>query len=112
MALTVTTTRPRALLRKIYEAIAGGIVTTWMCDADGDFTHTSPQWGSRLWLRPETTDGKLHLTTIPRQGQRISVVTYAYYHGHFTQMLLTHFDEDFNEVSASAQAGYGDKIGR
>jgi hypothetical protein len=72
MALVVVTPRPRALLRKIREAIAEGDVTTWKYDSDDDFTHTSEQWGGRLWLRPVAVDGALRLRTVPPRGERIS----------------------------------------
>jgi hypothetical protein len=112
MALSVVTQRPRALLRRIREAIAEGTVTTWRVDGDGDLTHTSEQWGGRLWLRPTVDDAELRFTTVPPQETRISTVAYAYYHGHFIQMLLTHFDGDFETVIATADASLGDRLGR
>jgi hypothetical protein len=112
MALVVATARPHALLRRIREAITEELITTWTCDSDGDFTHASEQWRRRLWLRPIAGDGELVLRTVAPENRRITTVEYAYYHGHFAQMLLTHFDEDFDDVTATAHPDRGDRLGR
>lgn len=112
MALIVATRRPNALLLRIREAIRDGEVTTWVCDPDGDFTHMSDQWGGRLWLSPRANGvgHELVFRTVPRKEQRISTSAYAFYHGHFAQMLLTHFDDGFDTVLATAQPARGDRL--
>lgn len=45
MAVYVKTDRPRSLVRKIREYIREDEISVWELDADGDFTHSSSQWG-------------------------------------------------------------------
>ena len=65
MTLTVNTSNPSHLLRRIKEAIDEGTVRTWSYNARGDFTHKAPQWNEQAWLRPRIAPRALHFNLIP-----------------------------------------------
>ena len=97
------TASPKTLLAKIKDAIAAGHVTTWSCDADGDFTHTPPQWRAKAWLRPIVVPGKaLKLNIIFAVSTENRREVYAVYHGRMLEMMLAHFDSNFDTSTASA----------
>ena len=104
MAIHVTTVNSQGLLDVIYAAIDNGHIETWIYDADGDFSHDTPdeQWIGEAWLHPEVSPGVLDLNIIPPQ-QGLSKEAYAIYHGRFIEMLLAHFDDDFVQAIATAQ---------
>jgi hypothetical protein len=111
MALYVFTDTPKALLRELKEAIAEDRVVTWSYDSDGDFTHLPPQWHRRAWLRPLVEDDRLIFTILPPRGEKISRATYGVYHGRFIEMLLSHFDQKFHKITATAMPARGDNVG-
>ena len=102
MAVTVFASDPEGLLRAIVAAIQGGRIRTWSCDADGDFTHTAGQWRRQAWLRPKSRADQLVFGILPPKGSTLTKVVYGVFHGRFVEMLLTHFDERFSRVTASA----------
>ncbi len=104
MAVVVYTANPSLLLGKIKTAIDTETVETWIVDADGDFTHEPNQWRNKAWFRPYVASGVLQFGLVGPEGVQVSTVVYAVYHGRFIEMLLTHFDGDFSNATATAQA--------
>jgi len=111
MAVIVTTENPQGLLDSIYAAIDEGSIKTWSYDDDRDFSHDTAdeQWVGEAWLRPTIADGVLMLNVIPPK-KTVTMEAYAVYHGRFIEMLLAHFDDDFSEAFATAQASGEDRI--
>jgi hypothetical protein len=110
MAVIVHATDPAALLQAIRAAIKDGSVQTWSVDSDGDFTHSPDQWRLKAWFRPKTADGRIIFRILTPQKTTMTKVTYAVYHGRFIEMLLNHFDTQFQNVSASALPTEGDQV--
>lgn len=110
MAIRVSTAQPSALLAAIKKAIDQKKVETWSYDSDGDFTHTPPQWNQKAWLRPSVQSGALVLNILNPRGVQITKLVYGVYHGRFIEMLLTHFDDNFIDASASAAVLQGDIV--
>jgi hypothetical protein len=102
MSLIVKTSKPKALLAKIKNAIDDKSIETWEYDGDGDFTHTPDQWRNKAWLRPTIEEGQLSFRLLPQKDVKLTKVVYGVYHGRFIEMLLTHFDEDFTALTATA----------
>lgn len=102
MAIHVFTKKPTTLLRKIREGIADGSIQAWEIDRDGDFTHTSDQWQRRGWFTPERQKGFLSFGLVGEKNQGMLKEVYGVYHGRFIQMLLNHFDDYFDSVTATA----------
>jgi hypothetical protein len=103
MAVYIPTSAPQKLLGAIKKAIDDKKIDTWEYDAAGDFTHTPDQWHKRAWLRPVVQQGMLLFGLVGQQGVVMTKLIYGVYHGRFIEMLLTHFDADFETVCATAQ---------
>jgi hypothetical protein len=111
LAIIVTCPDPSGLLSAIKSAISEGLVTTWECDDEDDFTHSSSRWKYRAWLRPIVEDETLTLTIVAPRETTINVTVYAAYHARFIEMLLEHFDKLFEGVECTALASLGDDLG-
>jgi hypothetical protein len=111
MAIQVNTDDSQGLLDSIYDAIDEGSIETWAYDKDKDFFHDTSdgQWEGEAWLRPTVGKSALVLHVIP-PTKGLSMEAYAVYHGRFIEMLLAHFDEDFSEAFATAQATGDDRV--
>lgn len=103
MAVYVKTENSQELLDKIKRSIDDGKIKTWKYDKDGDLYHSPDQWQYKGWLRPYTIDNYLVFGIITPKNDVMTTLTYAIYHGRFIEMLLDHFDKDFEFVYASAK---------
>lgn len=110
MSIRFYTSQPNQLLSKIKQAISDGHITTWSCDSDGDFTHQAVQWKTKAWLRPAIGQNVLTLKILAPKNKTISKIVYAYYHGHFAETVLNHFDNLFTSVDCSSQVRDGDRV--
>jgi hypothetical protein len=110
MAVIVYVSNPPALLSAIRATIAAGTIQTWSVDADGDFTHSPEQWRLKAWFRAKLSDDKIAFRIISPQKVTMNRATYAVYHGRFIEMLLTHFDEQFQRAVATALPTEGDNV--
>jgi len=110
MAVHITSAQPSYLLAAIKKAISEGKIETWSYDSDGDFTHTPPQWNKKAWLRPTVQSGALVLNILNPSGVNLSKEIYGVYHGRFVEMMLTHFDNQFVNASATAAVAVGDHV--
>ncbi|WP_321819636.1 MULTISPECIES: hypothetical protein [unclassified Burkholderia] len=102
MAITVFTQNPKILHAAIREAIDEKKIDTWAYDKDGDFYHTPDQWRGEAWLRPYEQQGMLTFGLVGCEGTQMTKIVYGVYHGRFIEMLLTHFDTEFSNASATA----------
>lgn len=110
MAVRVTGTDGDTLLRHIHKAIKDKVIDTWDLDNDGDLTHSPPQWRNKAWFRPKTKENGLTFFILTPRGQTLSRSLYGLYHGRLIEMLLNHFDAEFQSVAATAYAVPGDII--
>ena len=111
MAVKVICSDPTGLLAKIKSAIKEKKVETWIVDQDGDFSHSPDQWKWQAWLRPSVGQGLITFSILGRKDAKMSKVVYAVYHGRFAEMLLSHFDDQFTNVEATALPVVGDHVG-
>jgi hypothetical protein len=103
MAVHIYTKKPKTLLRRIKSAIDDGTIKTWEYDQAGHFTHNSEQWVEKAWFEASEGNGVLMFGLIGERQVNMTKPVYGIYHGRFIQMLLTHFDDVFDVVSATAQ---------
>jgi hypothetical protein len=105
MAIVVYTSRPNYLLHSISKAIKGRKIETWELNASGYLTHKSSslQWYKEAWFRPTVAAGMLIFGLVGPKNKKMSKAVYGVYHGRFIEMLLTHFDDQFSGVNATAQ---------
>lgn len=111
MAVRVSCDDPQKLLKHIKAAVRDGTVQTWQLDSDGDFTHTPRQWINQAWFRPKTFAEELIFNLLGQTSSIMSKPTYGVYHGRFIEMLLTHFDEEFDVAIATALPVEDDYVG-
>jgi hypothetical protein len=110
MSILVTTPKPNTLVKSIKQKIDEEVIVTWLYDNDGDFSHSPDQWEYKAWLRPIIKEGMVIFKIIAPIDKHLSTRTYAVYHGRFIEMLLSHFDGLFSEISASSLPSNGDEI--
>lgn len=84
---------------------------TWSYDDDGCFTHATQQWEGAAWFRPRVRRDCLYLHILAPSGVQMSKTTYAVYHGRFVESVLTHCDELFSRVRATAIPASDDIVG-
>ena len=110
MAILVSTPTAPGLLRAIKQTIDEKQIDTWVYDPDGDFTHVPAQWNKKAWFRPAVESDLLVFRILTPRGTTMSKTVYGVYHGRFIEMLLTHFDRQFERALATALAGHGDVV--
>ncbi len=110
MAVYVKTEKASELLGKIKKAIDDEKIKTWKYDNDGDFYHSPDQWQYNGWLHPVATDKYLILGIIKPKDDTMTKLTYAIYHGRFIEMMLNHFDDEFDLIYASARKTQYDRF--
>lgn len=110
MAIRIFCDNPRKLLTEIRSAIENEEITTWKVDSDGDFTHAPEQWRNKAWLRPRILDDRILFNILGSKTRTLSRVTYGVYHGRFIEMLLSHFDKEFERATATALATKDDIV--
>lgn len=110
MAVIVHTSDPKQLLLDIKKYITDGKIKTWSFDVDGDFTHDVDQWRYQAWFRPFVKSDTLVFGILCRKDKNVSVVDYAVYHGRFVEMLLTHFDNQCDNIISTSKVTPYDKV--
>jgi hypothetical protein len=108
--LSFETSSPKTLLANIKSAIDKGTVATWSYDSDGDFIHTPPQWAHQAWLRPVVVGSELRFTILCPVGTTMNKEVYGVYHGRFIEMMLVHFDLNFQNAVSTALASVEDVV--
>lgn len=107
MAVIIQGCNPDYLLQQIYSSVSQNDIDTWLFDAEGDFTYLPPQWYCHAWLRPRrmlfaSEPNKLVFGIVQSQKWRMTPSLYSVYHSRFVEMLLTHFDGKFQDVTITA----------
>lgn len=113
MAVHFLTSIPKALLGKFNARIAQdeakGKITTWEISDDGRYyTHKAAEWHAKASFKPVIGIDRLTFNIIKPKDQNVSSLAYAYYHGHWTETFLNHFDKDFSGAVSTALAVTGD----
>lgn len=104
MALIVKTKNPNELLKKIRNEIQNENIDTWLVDDDGDFTHTPEQWNCKAWMHKisNSSEDSLIFGIVGNKQEKMTKSLYAVYHGRFSEMLLSHFDDEIEEIEITA----------
>lgn len=109
MSLIVNTNNRDAnlLLKSIYENMDMKRIHTWSYDADFDFIYLPDQWCLRAWFRPRLellrqNNRQLIFGMISSRKYTLSKTLYGVYHGRFAEMLLTHFDDMFDNIEVTS----------
>ncbi|KWE77275.1 hypothetical protein WL78_00500 [Burkholderia ubonensis] len=103
MTILIRTDDPAQLLSDIRKKISQKHIETWFFDNAGDFSHTPEQWRYKAWLRPHVEPGQLRFSLISNNKINLTKAIYGVYHGRFSEMLLTHFEDRFHELRSTAR---------
>lgn len=97
--ITIFTSRPYSLLKKINEYMDSYRIQTWEYDSQGDYTINSNQWRFLAWFRPLVTKGeKIDFIIVGNKEAVTTIHDYAVYHGKFAEMLISHFFPYFSRI--------------
>jgi hypothetical protein len=110
MSIYVRTADPHKLISDINDKIKKSNIDTWSVDDEGDYTHTAIQWKNRAWFHPIFETDRVVFAIWGRVSENLSVVDYAIYHGRFVEMLLSHFDNECNNIEVTSLATSYDRI--
>lgn len=105
--ITVATSDPAGLLLKVRKSIRDRRVRTWSYDEDEGFRHTASggQWEQHAHLEPILMMGALRfryrITTPRLPAAPKPAALRGVYHGRFVEMLVTHFRDDFTQITVS-----------
>lgn len=105
MAIIITTDDPDLLLGKIYEAIESKKADKWVATADGLLTYGTLLWRNEAFFKPQiwVDDRQLRFGLIKRKDRKhITAKLYSVFHAKLVEVLLSRFDKDFRNVTATA----------
>ena len=87
------------LVEKIIEKIDSHIISTWSYDDEFDFTHETGQWRNHAWISKKIAEKNLiTFGIIGRRDEPMTKTKYSIFHARFAEMLLTHFDDEIEEI--------------
>ncbi|MFA6795396.1 MAG: hypothetical protein WCR50_07895 [Proteiniphilum sp.] len=105
MAIIIHTDNPDLLLDKIYEAIDAKKADKWVRTVDGRLTYGTLLWKNEAFFKPQIwiDENQLRFGLIKRKDRKhITSRLYTTFHSKLIEMLLTYFDGDFRNVTATA----------
>jgi|SRR5690606_914406 hypothetical protein len=106
MAIIIQTDNPDLLLDKIYEAIDTRKADKWVRTDDGRLTYGTLLWKNEAFFKPQiwVDENQLRFGLIKRKDRKhITTQLYTIFHSKLIEMLLSHFDGYFKEVTATAK---------
>jgi len=113
MAVIIHTDQPDLLLEKIYEAIDNKKADKWVRTSDGRLTFGALLWKNEAFFKPQiwVNENQLRFGLLKRKDRKhITSKLYALFHVKLIEMLLTHFDNDFRSVTATAAKAEPDEF--
>jgi hypothetical protein len=108
MAAYFFTNAPSDLLVSFKKKIDSRHITTWLYDAEGDFTHTCDAWKNLAWFRPSIQSDCLIFNILRTPQSQIPTNVYALYHSRLIETFLLHFSHLFQVGEATASPADGD----
>jgi hypothetical protein len=103
--ITIPTTTGATLKKKIFDAVEDQTLKTWEVRiATNDIkvlTHKPDQWYDRTLLRFTVKKDALVIDTTKWKGKEADEAANGYFIGRFTEILLVHFSDDFDDFTVS-----------
>ena len=98
MSVHFTTSSPGALLAlfeaRVDDASGDGRSIAWSRDGNA-YTHHSPEWNGKAFLRASVEVGELTFTIHRPESTHHSLPTFAYYHAALVETFLLWFKDEF-----------------
>ena len=108
--ISIYAAQPGILLQNLKKAARLQKISPWECDNEGDFTQARVKERRKAWLRPSAGGNVLNFSFLGPQDVVLDQAAYAFYHGRFLEMLVTHFADQFAEASVTAQPDGSDRF--
>lgn len=105
MAIIIQTDQPDLLLDRIYEKIDTKKADKWIRTTDGRLTYGSLLWRNEAFFKPQIwiDENQLRFGLLKRKDRKhITSRLYTAFHSKLIEMLLTHFDGDFRNVTVTS----------
>ena len=105
MAIIINSDNPDLLLDKIYEAIDSKKADKWTRTEDGRLTYGTLLWRNEAFFKPQiwVDENQLRFGLLKRKDRKHSTSKlYTTFHVKLTEMLLSHFDDDFRTITTTA----------
>ena len=105
MAIIIKTDNPSILLDKIYHGIEQKEISKWLISSDGRLTYNTLLWKHEAYFKPEiwVEESELRFGLIKRKDRKhMPAKQYTHYHTKMVELLLTHFDKEFESITATA----------
>ena len=104
MSVHFTTSTPSALLARFDDYVedepANDRSIAWTRQDDA-YTHASPEWNGKAFLRASVEVGQLTFTIHRPEATNHSLPTFAYYHAALVETFLLLFKDDFETAVVS-----------
>jgi hypothetical protein len=103
--ITIPTTTGATLKKKIFDAVEDETLKTWEVRTDTKkiqfLTHKPEQWYDRTLLRFTVKKDALIIDSTKWKSKEADEAANGYFIGRFTEILLVHFSDDFNDFTVS-----------
>jgi hypothetical protein len=113
MAIIIDTDNPDLLLDKIYEMIDSKKADKWVRTSDGRLTYGTLLWRNEAFFKPQiwVDENQLRFGLLKRKDRKhITSKLYTLFHARLIEMLLSHFDNDFRNITATAKRDEPDRF--
>ncbi|NLY24660.1 MAG: hypothetical protein GX042_06560 [Bacteroidales bacterium] len=113
MAIIIDTDNPDLLLDKIYEMIDSKKADKWVRTSDGRLTYGTLLWKNEAFFKPQiwVDENQLRFGLLKRKDRKhITSKLYTLFHARLIEMLLSHFDNDFRNITATAKRDEPDRF--
>lgn len=105
MKITIPTAAGAALKKKIFDAVEDETLKTWEVRTDNSnvefLTHKPEQWYDRSLLKFTVNKDALIINATFWRSKGADQAANGYYIGRFTEILLVHFSDDFDNFTVS-----------
>lgn len=98
MAVIIKTNNPQNILELFENHVRRRDITTWIVDADGDFTIANPKWTFMAWMRPILEEEQLVFGFVSSTKYEITKGLYGIYHGRLAATILSHYDNLIDSI--------------
>ena len=101
MAIIIKTDNPQVVCDLFTQNVSNRDITTWIVDADGDFTIANPKWTYKAWMRPiiSREGNTLVFGFVSSRKHDITKGLYGIYHGRLVATLIAHYDHLIDSVT-------------
>ncbi len=110
MAIYVENDDPASWIKKIVGDIKANKLDTWACDAQGDLSHTPPQYKGKAWLRPAAEQSRIAFYVLGNKTDGLPRSMFGLIQGRFVEVLVGHFFKKSKIIVTSMADGQDNAV--